>query len=250
MDMAVVHFVMGRPAQAAAAADSGTRERILAAASRRFATFGYRRTGIAEIARDVGLAAGTVYRYFPGKEEVFLEVVRRVNEAWVAAGRAALAGPGTAHERLRRLGQASVQFNQDNALLLAILRRDTEIVCAPLAEQIYDGFVRANVAMIAEAIRGGTTEGTFRSVDPERAAFVLFSAGNALSMQHHYPYFELLPLFEEILYEGLLARPAPSRTRARHVKGGHDDDAIPADPAPVARLGGRPRRRARGPHRS
>jgi AcrR family transcriptional regulator len=203
----------------AVVADSGTRERILAAASRRFATFGYRRTGIAEIARDVGLAAGTVYRYFPGKEEVFLEVVRRVNEAWVTAGRAALAGPGTAHERLRRLGQASVRFNQDNALLLAILRRDTEIVCAPLAEQIYDAFVRGNVTMIAEAVRAGIAEGTFRSVDPERAAFVLFSAGNVLSMQRHYPYFELLPLFEEIIYEGLLVRPASSGQRARRATG-------------------------------
>src|SRR4029450_11659448 len=104
--------------------------------------------------------------YVQSREERFLRAVRRVNEAWVAAGRVALAAPGTAHERLRRLGQASGQFNQDNALLLAILRRDTEIVCAPLAEQIYDDCVRANVAMIAEAIRGGTTEGTFRSVDP------------------------------------------------------------------------------------
>src|SRR4030095_6028073 len=115
----------------AVVADSGTRERIVAAARRRFATFGYRRTGGAEIARDVGLAAGTVYRYFPGKEEVFLEVVRRVNDAWVTAGRAALAEPGTAPERLRRLGQASVQFNQDNALLLALLRRATQTRCAP-----------------------------------------------------------------------------------------------------------------------
>jgi hypothetical protein len=112
-----------------------------------------------------------------------------------------------------------VQFNQDNALLLAILRRDTEIVCAPLAEQIYDEFVRANVAMISEVIRDGIAEGTFRSVDPERAAFILFSAGNVLSMQSHYPYFQLLPVFEEIFYEGLLVRQERSGARARRVKG-------------------------------
>ena len=200
------------------AADAGTRERILTAAWRRFEAFGYRRTAIGEIARDVGLAAGTVYRYFPGKEEIFLEVVRRVNDAWLAAGRAALAGPGTAAERLRRLGQGSVEFNQDNSLLLAILRRDTEIICAPLAEQIHDEFVRANVAMIAEVIRDGIAERTFRPVDPERAAFILFSAGNVLSMQSFHPYSELLPLFEEIIYDGLLAVPASSGTRAQRTK--------------------------------
>jgi len=198
--------------------DSGTRERLLAAAQRRFATFGYRRTGIGEIARDVGLAAGTVYRYFPGKEEIFLEVARRVNAAWLAAGRAALAGPGTAPERLRRLGQASVRFNQDNSLVLAILRRDTEIVHPPLADQVYDDSVRATVGMIADVIRDGIAEGTLRTVDPERAAFILFSAGNVLSMQGFHPYAELLPLFEEIIYEGLLARPAPSSPRAQRVK--------------------------------
>jgi AcrR family transcriptional regulator len=189
------------------AADSATRERLIAAARKRFETFGYRRSAVAEIARDAGLAAGTVYRYFPkGKEELFLEVMRRQNEAWLAAARAAVAGPGTAVERLRRLGEASVGFNRDNALLLAVLRRDTEILYAPLEEQLYDDFVRANVAMIAEVVRDGVAEGTFRPVDPERAAFILFSAGNVLSMQGYHPYAELLPLFEDIVYEGLLAR--------------------------------------------
>lgn len=205
-------------AAVAPAPDSATRERLITAARKRFETFGYRRTGIAEIARDAGLAAGTIYRYFKGKEEVFLEVMRRVNAAWLAAGRAALAGPGTAVDRLRRLGQASVEFNQDNALLLAILRRDTEILFAPVEEQLYDDFVRANVAMIAEAVRDGIAEGTFRQVDPERAAFILFSAGNVLSMQKYHPYFELLPLFEDIVYEGLLARAAKG-ARRRSAKG-------------------------------
>jgi AcrR family transcriptional regulator len=194
-----------------AAPDSATRERLIVAARKRFETFGYRRTGIAEIARDAGLAAGTVYRYFKGKEEVFLAVMSHVLAAWLAAGRAALAGPGTAVERLRRLGQASVAFNQENSLLFAVLNRDTEIVFAPLEEQIYDDFVRANVAMIAEVVRDGIAEGTFRKVDAERAAFILFSAGNVLSMQKYHPYFEILPLFEDIVYDGLLARPSAAR---------------------------------------
>jgi len=217
--MPFVHFMMSPGAPGAAAPDSTARERIVASARRRFESFGYRRTGIAEIARDAGLAAGTVYRYFKGKEEIFQEVIRRVNEAWLAAGRAALSGPGAAPERLRRLGQASVEFNRDNALLLAILRRDTEILLAPLAEQLYDDFVRGNVAMIAQAIRAGIAEGAFRPVDPERAAFILFSAGNTLSMQTYHPYVELLPLFEQIIYDGLLARPLPAGPRLRRVKG-------------------------------
>jgi len=210
-----------RGAHEAGATDSGTRERILAAARRRFETFGYRRTGIAEIARDAGLAAGSIYRYFRSKEDVFSEVLQRINGAWLAVGRAALADPGTAPERLRRLGTASVAFNKDNALILAILRQDMEILFAPAAERAYDAFVRANVSMIADVVRAGIAEGTFRTVDPERAAFILFLSGNVLSMQKYHPYFELLPLFEEIIYEGLTVRatagknPAHATRRAR-----------------------------------
>jgi cytochrome P450 family 110 len=65
---------------------------------------GYRRTSIAEIARDAGIAVGTVYRYFAGKEAVFLAVVEQLNDAWLEESRRALEGPGTAVERMRRLG--------------------------------------------------------------------------------------------------------------------------------------------------
>ena len=44
---------------AGAAVDSVSKERIVAAARRRFETYGYRRTSIAEIARDAGIAVGT-----------------------------------------------------------------------------------------------------------------------------------------------------------------------------------------------
>src|SRR5262245_16306008 len=85
-----------------AVVDSVPRERIVTAARRRFESYGYRRTSIAEIARDAGIAVGTVYRYFAGKEAVFLAVVEDLNEKWLAESRRALDGPGTAADRLDR----------------------------------------------------------------------------------------------------------------------------------------------------
>src|SRR2546427_8650924 len=83
------------PRTAVAEAAPASRERILAAAERRFATFGYRRTGIAEIAREAGVSAGTIYRYFESKEDVFRAVVRELHEAWLARA------PGTRRPRDR-----------------------------------------------------------------------------------------------------------------------------------------------------
>jgi AcrR family transcriptional regulator len=44
---------------------------ILDAAQRLYAAFGYRRTAMDDIARDAGVAKGTLYFYFPSKEAVF-----------------------------------------------------------------------------------------------------------------------------------------------------------------------------------
>ena len=56
---------------------AATREAILAAATRRFATQGYERAGAREIAADAGVTAALVNRYFGSKEGLFAEVIRR-----------------------------------------------------------------------------------------------------------------------------------------------------------------------------
>jgi AcrR family transcriptional regulator len=188
------------------AGETISRARIVDAARQRFEAFGYRRTSIAEIARAAGVAVGTVYRYFAGKEAVFLAVVQDLNDAWLAESRRALEGPGTAMERLRRLGAASIRFAAENALITAIVTRDTDIVFAPLIEQLYEDMQCRNVTMIADVVRDGIREGTFGDIDPERAAYVIFLSGGALSLQQHIPYAELMPVFEHIVYQGLLPR--------------------------------------------
>ena len=190
----------------ALAEDSPTRARILAAAEPRFADFGYRRTGIAEIARDAGVAPGTLYRYFENKEEIFRAVMREGLACWLDAARRVLAQPGTALERLARLAQTSMDFNRENSLVNSVYRRDGEIIFAPLLEELHQQLITQNVAMIAEVIRDGIREGTLRDVDPERAAFILFTGGDVLSTQTHYPYQDILPLYSEIVMNGILAR--------------------------------------------
>ena len=186
--------------------DSPTRKRILAAAEQRFAAFGYRRTGIAEIARDAGVAPGTLYRYFENKEEIFRAVMREGLACWLDTARRVLAQPGTAIERLGRLAQVSVDFNRENSLVNSVYRRDGEIIFTPLLEELHEHLITQNVAMIADVIRDGIREGALRDVDPERAAFVLFTGGDVLSRQTHFPYQEILPLYSEIVMHGLLPR--------------------------------------------
>jgi hypothetical protein len=66
--------------------------------------------------------------------------------------------------------------------------------------------------MLAEVVRDGIREGLFRDVDPERAAFILFLGGDTLSNQTYYAYQDILPLYAEMTFHGLL--------RPEHTKGG------------------------------
>jgi AcrR family transcriptional regulator len=191
---------------AAPIVDTTTRARIFAAARQRFADFGYRRTGIADIARQAGVAPGTLYRYFQSKEGIFRAVIRELHDAWLERARRALGEPGTAIERLARLGNASVEFNRENSLINSVFRRDDEIIFAPLIEELHEQLLKANVAMMADVIRDGIREGSLREVDPERAAFILFVGGDTLSNQTYYAYEDVLPLYSEIIMQGLLSR--------------------------------------------
>lgn len=53
------------------------REEILDAAQRVFTTKGYAQAGIADIAAEIGIGHGTVYRYFENKRDVAVQVLDR-----------------------------------------------------------------------------------------------------------------------------------------------------------------------------
>ncbi|MBW2402147.1 MAG: TetR/AcrR family transcriptional regulator [Deltaproteobacteria bacterium] len=114
-----------------------SRTRILAAARKSFESVGYRRTGIARIAREAGIAVGTVYRHFENKEDLLVAVLREINERWLEKARVISSPPGTALERIMRLAEASVAHNRENRLLNAIWTRDTDVILAPLLDDLH-----------------------------------------------------------------------------------------------------------------
>ena len=55
------------------------REQILEAAVRVFARRGFGKATVAEIAEEAGVAAGTIYIYFEGKEDLFMSIPELIN---------------------------------------------------------------------------------------------------------------------------------------------------------------------------
>ena len=179
------------------------RTRIMAAARKRFERFGYRATSIALIARDAGIAVGTIYLYFKNKEQILVALFDESNARWMAEAERAASQPGSAEQRLLRVAQASIERNQRDQLLRAVMNRDLEMILAPLCEEFRDQVLRHNVEVMANVIRDGVRTGELRSTDAEKTAFVLWTTADALLTQKQFRYEELLPTYIGIVRDGL-----------------------------------------------
>lgn len=77
-------------------------ERILEAAERLFRHYGYSKTTVADIARDLGMSPANVYRFFASKEQIHQAIAGRMLAASLELNRSIAALPLPAEERLRR----------------------------------------------------------------------------------------------------------------------------------------------------
>lgn len=78
-----------------------TRSRILLACRQLIAQGGFKGASIAAVASEVGISTGAMYRYFPSKAELFVEVLTEAVAYEVAILDDIIARPGTATSRLR-----------------------------------------------------------------------------------------------------------------------------------------------------
>jgi AcrR family transcriptional regulator len=87
--------------------DAGARRAvILDAAQRVFGQYGYRRTSMDDIAREAGIAKGTIYLSFASKEDVFQALSQRLAQRMLAGAEAASRRPGTTADKLAAMSAA------------------------------------------------------------------------------------------------------------------------------------------------
>jgi AcrR family transcriptional regulator len=165
----------------------GTRERLLSAARELIEEGGYGAASVVAIADRAGVAAGTLYRHFASKEELFVEVFRSVCAREERAMRSAaeqLPAHATARERLEtvlatfarralrnpRLAWALIAEPVDprvDAERIAYRARYAELIAAGLAAGIAAGELpEQNVSLTAAALVGGCGEALVGPLSP------------------------------------------------------------------------------------
>ena len=149
---------------------------ILRAAAKVFAERGYFNAQVADVAREAGVAAGTVYLYFRSKDDLLVSIFERTMGEAIAEGRAALAGVDDPLERLRRIARLHLERisrDRDLAVVFQVeLRQSTKFMERFSATQL-----REYLGVIRDVIADGQTRGLMRrDVNATLAAKVLFGA--------------------------------------------------------------------------
>jgi AcrR family transcriptional regulator len=155
-----------------------TRQRLLAAARDLIEEGGYGSASVAAIADRAGVAAGTLYRHFPSKAELFVEVFRVVCAGEERAMRAAAEGESGAAERLEAVLVSFAERALRNPWLAwALLAEPVD----PLVDAERLDYRRRYADLIAGELRAGIAAGEIPAQDAAfTAAALVGGCGEAL----------------------------------------------------------------------
>jgi AcrR family transcriptional regulator len=139
---------------------------ILAAALAAFAERGFAATRLEDVARRAGVTKGTVYLYFPSKEELFKAVVRSALVPQIERGEAlidAAAMPAArVLENLMR-GWAELATSPAGAIPKIVISEAGNF--PDLARFYREEVVDRGLAVLRRVLRAGIERGEFRAVD-------------------------------------------------------------------------------------
>jgi TetR/AcrR family fatty acid metabolism transcriptional regulator len=155
---------------------NGKYEAILRAAVKVFARSGFFNSKVADVAREAGVADGTVYLYFKNKDDILVSIFNHVMEEALSLGRERLAEVDDPVEKLKQIVHAHLDRigrDRDLAVVFQVeLRSSTKFM-----EQFSSTKLSEYLDMIRGVIEEGKRQGVFRAgLNTTIAAKVLFGA--------------------------------------------------------------------------
>ena len=159
------------------------RAELLAVAARVFSRQGYVGTRISDIADAAGISKGLLYHYFPGKEQVFIELVELASRGSLHLLRTALGMPASAGERLRWLIQQEMDgLGEDPHIFMVVLQAVMSDAVPAQARRIAEELVTESQALMLDLVVAGQTAGEIVAGDPRDIATLLGTGLSGLAV--------------------------------------------------------------------
>lgn len=160
-----------------------TREQILHAAMDRIMHYGYAKTTMAEIARDCGMSAGNIYRFFASKLDIAEAMARKLNMEINAGNAALVRGKGSAPDKLRRFHHSSLKTTFEKLDSDAKILEVAEVLTHERPTFANEEFAQERVYLV-QILEQGIAEGDFAPMqNPNFIAEMM----QAATMKFRYP---------------------------------------------------------------
>ena len=189
---------------------------IVEAAVRVFARKGYFNSRVSDIAREAGIAAGTIYLYFKTKEDILITLFRDKMAGFVASLRQAIADEPDAVAKVRRLVQLHFRMLEEDPDLAEVvqveLRQGQKFFRGASSQE-----VGAYFALIGSVLEEGVSQGYFRFDLPIKVATkMLFGAMDQMATswvlgKRGYRLVDTAPTVAMQLSSTILSSPEPRR---------------------------------------
>ena len=160
-----------------------TREQILQAAMERIMHYGYAKTTMAEIARDCGMSAGNIYRFFASKIDIAEAMARKLNMEINAQNAALVRGKGSAIEKMRRFHHTAMTTTFEKLDKDAKVLEVAEVLSSERPTFANEEMAQERVYLV-QILEQGIAEGDFAPMEnPHFIAEMMQSA----TMKFRYP---------------------------------------------------------------
>lgn len=149
------------------------KESILDAATRAFAQFGFRKASVDEIAREAGVAKGTVYLACDSKEDLYYQAVHREVRTLVAELSRLIDPRVPADQLLQQLALHAVQIVESKPLVRDLLSGLCDGMLPGWVDR-FDELRSLGHAHVVEVLKLGIKQGLFRAeLDVDEAASLI-----------------------------------------------------------------------------
>ncbi len=190
------------------------KECILEAAARAFTRMGFKKASVEDIAREAGVAKGTVYLACDSKADLLYQAVHRELRAWSATVAKMIDPRVPADVLLEQVAVASFAYLESHPLVKELFLGNYSGQLPDWTEQ-FNALRSLGHANISEILRTGIRQGLFRAdLDVEETAYVLQElhvSGCLALVQRRAKAEEITRRLKAgmvLVFEGLRARPA------------------------------------------
>lgn len=151
------------------------KDQILTSAITLFARYGYKKTTIDDIAKELGIAKGTMYRYFTNKEDLYHQAVSDVLNQWRNHVQKEANKIKDPMDRFKVMARAAIHYPERNQDFCHIVLQDPNIFSISNRQDRYRESNKPAEDMLKSILEEGVQKKVFRHINIDHTTQLLFS---------------------------------------------------------------------------